>query len=60
MCLKAAFVFGINCPVAAHSCWSFMQKAVYCLTSKFNRMPYEELELLSDLNACSIQDRNGL
>jgi hypothetical protein len=36
ICLKAAFVFGINYPVAAHSCWSFMQKAVYRLSSRFD------------------------
>lgn len=51
ICLKSAFVFGIQYPIAAHSSWSFLQKAVYGLSSRFDRLPSKVLELISDVGA---------
>jgi len=49
ICLKAAFVFGIEFPSTAHSSWSFVQRAIYGLTSKFDRVSSKTLELMSDI-----------
>lgn len=51
ICMKSTFVFGVQYPVAANSCWLFLQKAVYGISSRFDRLSSKVLELLSDLNA---------
>jgi hypothetical protein len=49
ICMKAAFVFGIKFPEAAHSSWLFLQKGIYGIATKFDSAPTKVLELMSEL-----------
>jgi len=49
ICMKAMFVFGLDFPAAAHSTWSFVQRGVYGLATKYDRVPSKVLELMSDV-----------
>lgn len=51
ICLKSAFVFGVMYPPASHSCWSFLQRAVYGISSKYDRIPSRVSELLTDIHS---------
>jgi hypothetical protein len=46
--LKSTFVFGLQFPAAAHTSWSFIQRAVYGISTKFDRIPSKALELMTD------------
>ena len=46
---KSTFVLGLQFPPAAHTTWSFIQKAVYEMSHRFDRIPSKVLELISDL-----------
>lgn len=50
ICVKAAFVFGIQFPQAAHSSWLFVQRAVYVITTDFDNVSSKALELLTDVS----------
>jgi len=47
VCMKASFVFGLEYPQAAHSCWSFLQRAVYGINHKYDRLSSKTQELLT-------------
>jgi hypothetical protein len=47
--LKSTFVLGLQYPPPAHSSWAFLQKAVYQLSSRFDRVPSKVYELMSDI-----------
>ena len=47
--LKSAFVLGVQYPAPAHATWTFLQKAVYEVSSTFDRIPSKVLELVTDL-----------
>ena len=49
ICLKANFVFGLRYPAPAHSAWSFIQKAIYGIATRYDRLPSKVLKLLSDI-----------
>jgi len=49
ICLKASFVFGLKFPEPAKSSWTFVQKAVYGITSSSDFSSNKLLELLSSL-----------
>jgi len=51
ICVKSAFVFGVDYPAAAQSSWLFLQRAVYGITSKYDRMSSRVLELVTDTNS---------
>jgi len=51
ICMKSAFVFGVDYPCTSNSSWSFLQKAVYGLTSQFDRISSKVQELLTDTTA---------
>jgi len=46
--LKSSFVLGLQFPAAAYSSWSFVQNAVYELSSCFDRIPFKVYELITD------------
>lgn len=46
---KSCFVLGLQYPAAAHTTWSFVQKAVFGITHRFDRIPSKVTELMSDL-----------
>ena len=46
---KSAFVLGLKYPAPAHSAWTFLQKAVYVLSHRYDRVPSKVFELMSDL-----------
>jgi len=48
ICVKSTFVFGLMYPQAAHSSWSYLQRAVYGLSSNFDRLSSKVLELITD------------
>jgi len=45
---KSMFVLGLQYPAPAHSSWAFVQKAVYGLAHRFNRIPSKVFELLTE------------
>jgi len=49
ICMKAAFVFGLDYPQASHSAWSFVQRSVYRICHKYDRLPSRAQELLTDI-----------
>jgi len=49
ICVKAAFVFGLQYPAPANACWSYLQRGVYGITSKYDHIPSKVLELISDI-----------
>jgi len=46
---KSSFVLGLEYPPAARTSWSFLQKAVYQLSHRFDKIPSKVHELMSDL-----------
>jgi len=46
---KSMFVLGLQYPAPAHSSWAFVQKAVYGLSHRFDRIPSKVFELLTDI-----------
>jgi len=50
ICIKAAFVFGLDYPQASRSAWSFVQRSVYGICHKYDhRLPSRAQELLTDI-----------
>lgn len=49
ICIKATFVFGIEYPLASSSCWLFLQKSVYQLTSEYDVNSIKVNALMSDI-----------
>jgi len=47
--LKSTFVLGLQYPAPAHTTWSFMQKAVYKLSHRFDRIPSKVHVLITDM-----------
>ena len=47
-CLKAIFVFNLQFPTASHMSWFFLQKAIFQITSKFDRVCRKVTQLLQD------------
>lgn len=48
ICLKAAFVFGLQFPPAARSTWTYVQRAVYGIKSSYDQISSRVLELITD------------
>ena len=46
---KACFVLGLDFPHAANSSWMFLEKGIYNMTSKYDRVPSKVLELVTEL-----------
>ena len=46
---KSSLVLGLKYPAPAHSAWTFMQKAVYALSLRYDRVPSKVFKLMSDL-----------
>jgi hypothetical protein len=49
ICIKAAFVFGIEFPPAAHSSWLFLQPAVFGIITDYDSVAIRVLELITDI-----------
>ena len=49
VCVKACFVLGVSFPEPAHSSWLFLQKAIYGLSSKYDKIPSRVHELMSEI-----------
>jgi len=49
ICVKASFVFGLDYPHAAQSCWAFIQRAVYAISHRYDRLSSKVQELLTDI-----------
>jgi hypothetical protein len=48
ICIKAAFVFGIEFPPGARSSWLFLQRAVFGIITDFDSVTSRVLELVTD------------
>lgn len=48
ICLKACFVFNLHYNVASQSCWNFLQKAVYGITTPYDSKSTKVLQLIAD------------
>ena len=50
VCLKSAFVFGLAFPAPSHASWTYLQRAVYGVTTHFDRVSSKVLELVTDIS----------
>ncbi len=48
MCMKAVFAFNLQFPPAAHGAWFFLQRAVYNISTKYDRQCGKVKQLLID------------
>jgi len=48
VCVKSTFVFGLMYPPAAHSSWSYLQRAIHGLSSSYDRISSKVMELITD------------
>jgi len=50
ICLKSTFVFGLAFPAPSHASWTYLQRAVYGVTTHFDRVSSKVLELVTDIS----------
>lgn len=46
---KSAFVLGLQYPPPANATWAFLQKAVYGVSTRFDKIPSKVYELMTDI-----------
>jgi len=48
VCEKSNFIFGLMYPPAAHLSWSYLQRAIYGLSSNYDRISSKVMKLITD------------